>query len=126
MAGVALMAALVGVLTHCIYEFAASGEDLFVLFLMVFLTSLAIAAPVTLLVGVGLHLVLRVIPMPRLVILAIFLAVGALVTWIWFPASWPTDLVLVVTIAATAWLLYSFGPLRLWKFEYDDQIHSDF
>jgi len=126
LAGIALVAALVGVLTHLVYEFAAAGQDGFVLALMVLLGSLAIALPITLAVGVCLHLVLRAISLPRLVVLAIFLAAGALVTWIWVPSSWPRDLVLVATIATTAWLLYSYGPLRLWKFQFDDQIHSDF
>jgi hypothetical protein len=125
-ASIALVAAVAGVLTYYVYEFASTGEDMFVLSIMVLITSLAIALPVTLLVGACLHLVLRAIPLPRLVILAVFLATGALVTWIWFPASWPKDFVLVFTIVTTAWLLYSFGPFRLWKFEYDDQIHSDF
>jgi hypothetical protein len=88
------------------------------------------ALPITVAAGLLLHLGFRWWRAPRLLLLVLFMVLAqALMTWC-FPgfvrdgAAWWTYLHL--WIAATSWLLYVAGPLRLWRFEFDPERHSDF
>jgi hypothetical protein len=95
--------------------------------LLVF-TVLWCALPLALAAGLLLHLSLRGWRVPRLLLLAAFVAVAqALVTGL-IPASRPADPWghLHLWIGGSAWLLYVAGPLQLWRFEFDPYRHSDF
>ena len=118
---------IIGIFVYFAYTFAGQPKTDFAIFFMVFIfPMLGIALPTALGAGICLHLILRLSVLPRLVLLPLFVGTGLLLTAVMIPTSLPSELPLVFGITVSAWALYSFGPVRLWKFEYDANEHSDF
>jgi hypothetical protein len=84
----------------------------------------AIAFPVSVIAGFLLHLILRMRPMPRILMLPVFLIAGYFSGRI-MGARWFATIPLSVAVSFTAWVLYVCGPLRLWDFRFDAGQHSD-
>jgi hypothetical protein len=69
-------------------------------------------------IGFLLHFVMRLSNFSsRLVLLPIFLLLSCLFSAFLVSFTWGYFLTLNFSVAFTAWLLYSFGPLRLWRFK---------
>jgi hypothetical protein len=127
--GIALVSVLVGIFVHLAVLFSgppqADGGSMVIILMFAF-TMFAIALPTALAAGIGLHFLLRLRALPRLILLALFVATGFLLTAIFIPASLRSETVLILVITVTAWTLYCFGPIRLWQFKFDANEHSDF
>jgi hypothetical protein len=107
---------------------AAKGNDgtLTLIFIFEAIFIFAIAFPTTILVGLVVHLILRDRSIPKWPLLPVFLVVGAVAGRVIEPNRWVVNLPLFVGTSGVAWLLYSFGPFRLWNFEFSPDEHSDF
>jgi energy-converting hydrogenase Eha subunit H len=85
-----------------------------------------VGIPAAVLVGAALHMALRLRSAHRLLLLPLFLG-ASFVTGCTITGRWDQRL-LPMTLAAglVSWLLYCFGPTRLWRFEFVSGQHSDF
>lgn len=97
-----------------------------VAFLLVAGAIFAIAFPTAIVVGLALHLVLRRFSVPRGALLPVFVLVSLLAGRIVSSNRWVGSLPLMLGIAGLSWLLYSFGPVRLWHYRFDPERDSDF
>ena|SRR5688572_17259353 len=115
-AAIALLAAFIGsfvFLTAELLRPAVGTAPSGLLYLLVF-PLLVVAVPASLVVGAGLHLAVREVSIPRLVLLPAFIALGLLVGKL-VSGQWYGTLPLSALISGTAWVLYCFGPLKLWR-----------
>jgi hypothetical protein len=92
---------------------------------MLALIMFAVAFAVSVIVGFLLHLILRMRPMPKILMLPLFLIAGYLSGRV-VAASWFGTIPLSVAISFTAWVLYVRGPFKLWGFNFDAGKHRDF
>jgi hypothetical protein len=72
-----------------------------------------VALPAGILAGTAIHLVVRQLSVSRIVLLPLFLALGIVVGRM-VSGAWYGALTLSTLISAFAWILYCFGPLKLW------------
>jgi hypothetical protein len=129
---IAATAALGGIVVMLAEQYLASHRGTavnasdFLLLLATTSAIFAVAFPASVLTGLILHLLLRRFSTPRGLLLPVFLTASYLVGCLVTSRQWEGFLPLVLGVGAIAWLLYSFGPVRLWHFEFDPEQHSDF
>jgi hypothetical protein len=120
LAGIALLATIIGSVVFLTVELVrpAVGTASSGLWYLLVFPMLIVAAPTSILVGAGLHLVVREISIPRPLLLPVFVAVGLLVGKV-VSGQWYGTYPLSALISGIAWVLYCFGPLRLWRAQLD-------
>ena len=127
---IALSATLVGLAVLFLQSFGEAAEadapTIAVISFLTALTFLFVATPITVVAGLVLHLLARLVPIPRLLLLPVFVGVGYIAIRLVFPEWNLVHAPIVLGITVPAWAMYSFGPLRLWKYEFDPDLHSDF
>jgi len=78
-----------------------------------------IVFPLVAVFGILMHLLLKLVDVPRILTLPVFAIAGYLAGQFFINPSWAGTVPLSIGISTIAWLLYSFGPLRLWRIEFD-------
>jgi len=77
-------------------------------------------------IGLLLHIGLRLIRLPRSAYLILFVIVGSAATWLVFPHGFRGYQFISFGTAFFSWLLYCFGPFPLWGYRFDPFSDSDF
>ena len=83
----------------------------------------AVAFPIACIAGFLLHFVLRFLTLPRIALLPIFLVTSYVAYRV---KGIPDTLVMALSIGCAAWVLYGWGPVSLWSYEFDPERHGDF
>ncbi len=115
-AGISLLAAFVGSVVFLTAELVrpAAGTAPSGLWYLLVFPMLVVAAPASIVAGTGLHLAVRAVSIPRFGLLPVFIAFGLLVGKL-VSGQWYGTLALSALISGIAWVLYCFGPLKLWR-----------
>jgi hypothetical protein len=127
---IAAVAVIAGIAFYFAWEFfgvaASADPSVTVLSIFVAFTIFFVSFPSAVLAGIALHLALRLRVLPRAMLLPIFVGASYLVGCLVSNREWVGFLPLVLSIGLFSWFLYSFGPFRLWRFEFEPDEHSDF
>ena len=130
--GIALIAVPAGMVVNLALVLLRAGissiADTGVVFVIMLAGAIifVIALPFSIVAGFFLHLILRHFSLPKLATLPLFILAGSVVNLIVAPGEWARYGPLSLSIVCIAWLLYSWGPFRLWRFEFVEGEHSDF
>jgi hypothetical protein len=90
------------------------------------IATLLVATPITAIAGLVLHLILRTFILPRLLLLPLFIGVGFGVMHGLLTGYTGIHAGTILGLTVPAWAMYCFGPVKLWKYEFDLDQHGDF